>query len=318
MKATVPAKVILTGEHSVVYGKKALGAAVDLKTHLTLTIKASETPGIAVEFQTETSYLSWEQAYQSLEEVSVVSVLSFLSLEVFPDCFDKLFEFKIDSELPVRSGLGSSAALCVAASGLLLRTKNSHASLQEINELAIKGENKVHGRASGIDNTVILNGGVLCFQAGSFESLEVVNPESVKVLLVNSKVPRAAMGMISGVRMLNEEYPQVVTKIFEGIDSVTSQCKNSIQAGNYEKVKQMMHMNQGLLYSLGVSTSVLNDICNIGFKHGLLGKMTGAGGGGFCVFLVTNEDTSGAVAEWTAKGYEVIETKFTNQGLVMS
>jgi mevalonate kinase len=82
-------------------------------------------------------------------------------------------------------------------------------------------------------------------------------------------------------------------------------------------MQRLFSINQGLLYSLGVSTPTLDSIIQIGKKHGLAGKLTGGGGGGCLCFLINDEDYSGFKIDMEANGFEVLNTELSNEGVIL-
>ncbi|CAG9327698.1 unnamed protein product [Blepharisma stoltei] len=313
--ATAPTKVILTGEHAVVYGKQAIGAALNLPTTVSLTIHSnSSNPGICLEMKEQFFYISWEEAAERRGEISTKGILSLLTLKVYPENPTDLFEYKIDISLPLGCGLGTSASLCVAVSGVLLKSKNPDATPEQINNLAFEGENCIHGKASGIDNTIVTYGGILSFKDGQITPVEF-DDSKAKILLVSSGVPKNTGKMVKGVANQLAMYPGLTEGIFHSIDCLSKNLVTALEAQQYDHVKELLKINHGLLWSLGVSSELLNDIVNTGLKYGIKGKLTGAGGGGFCLFFVTDEDTAGFLQECASHGWNVIEASLTHYGI---
>lgn len=337
---SAPGKVIIHGEHAVVFGKRALAASLGLRTTLTLSeafddVIRLDLPDIGIKLtwlRHELSSFSWPSrnagvpkeadadmitclrklAHQDEEanETKHLAVVAFLYLlygiASRNGCVP-CFHIEVRSHLPTSAGLGSSAAYSVClATGLLLSTGgisqvngNSKESwslddLRLINEWAFIGEKIIHGRPSGIDNSVSTYGGALCFQGGQITPLQRM--PNLRILLINTKVPRSTKVLVEGVRKKYDKYPEVVKPVLDAIEGITSQFESVIQSDRheastlqmYETLQDLIDMNQQLLVFLGVSHPTIDEICRVTLRHGLHSKLTGAGGGGCAMALIPN------------------------------
>ena len=142
---SAPAKVILSGEHTVVYGKPALVSTIDLRLKLSIwkeTVKATDRDILFIS-QKVKNYLTKEK-------------ISFTDIP---------FDFKIESEIPVGRGLGSSAALSVTSSAAFLEFYTGQVFDKEIvNNLAYEIEKKFHKNPSGVDNSAVCKGGLIMYK----------------------------------------------------------------------------------------------------------------------------------------------------------
>lgn len=136
-----PGKIILCGEHAVVYGYPAIVMAIDkyLKIHYEWDDKDAD-------------LVSWSQ-----------NAIANISQYCVPTIIDRLKPV-IESDLPTGSGLGSSAAISTSLAVLLLAITNQRITRKRINNIAFELEKKNHGTPSGIDNTIITFGGIIRFQ----------------------------------------------------------------------------------------------------------------------------------------------------------
>ena len=196
LEISAPGKLILCGEHAVVYGKKALACAIDLRTRLIATKNESSqrfelnladlNTHLSIDEHLYASYLSKyaEQNTNTLIEVlqNDLSLTNTLKTLVFlfrslhtclkwPQLSGQSIEIK--SEIPLAAGLGSSAAfsVCISAYFLLLSNQitkdpGSEANLARVNECAFNLEKIFHGRPSGIDNSVSTHGNYVLFEKG--------------------------------------------------------------------------------------------------------------------------------------------------------
>ncbi|XP_033747951.1 mevalonate kinase-like isoform X2 [Pecten maximus] len=339
---SAPGKVILHGEHAVVYGKKALAASLNLRTYMSVTkrgdnlinlhfpdieLKLSLPCGIDVSGNNTkngdvTSPIpASDDVIETLKKLSgldvdasqsqTLAVVSFLYVytEISKASKSPLpgIDVGVQSELPIGAGLGSSASysVCLAAALLqlgshineskfssntetdtLYQSSWTHNETELIKKWSYISEKIMHGNPSGVDNSVTTFGGAIEFRKGNITNLSQM-PE-IKILLVNTKVPRSTKTLVSNVR----------TK--------------------YDK--ELIDINQGLLRTLGVSHSRLDRVCEVTAALGLHAKLTGAGGGGCAFCLITpgtpKADVKEVMSQLRAEGFECWKTNICGQGVI--
>lgn len=210
------------------------------------------------------------------------------------------------STLPVGSGLGSSAAFCVATAAALLEAKRSENggavrttdSPQEIgnrpvareeaeivNRWAFAAEVLMHGHPSGLDNSMSVFGGALRFVKEPLQIDQIEKFPEIRLLLTNTKVERSTKQLVGNVRRLYERLPGVVKGIWSAIEAVSQSCLESISAKEKEngadefeeRMEELIRINQSLLRAVGVSHSSIEQVCEITAKWDITTKLTGAG-----------------------------------------
>jgi len=297
-------KVILLGEHSVVYGRHAIACPLPLsmRAHVEDVKKGVQLliPRWGVEYELAKppeQRRSFERAAGAiLDELGLAS--RGMRIEVFPD-------------VPRGMGLGGSAALAVA----IVRALNLHFKLglddEQVNQLAYKSEEIAHGQPSGIDNTLATYGKPLVFRKDSPPLVELLNiPKSLSLVVAMTRTQGLTAKTVGDVQAARERMPRMYDKIFDDIDSLALQAVTAIQENRLEDLGQLMNINQGLLNALRVSTPELEKLIEIARTAGALGaKLTGGGGGGAMVALCGNgdENNSDAVREALERnGYEAL------------
>lgn len=260
----VPAKVVLTGEHAVVYGKMAIAAAIALPMTITLSLSGSLEPGITVNYQGNSNFLSWDTAAALQNTVSLEGVISFMTLKIHPEATTHSFTYRITSEVPLAAGLGSSASLCVGLSAVLLvqptqKSTGVSPDLQLISQYALEGENLVHGKASGLDSTTVALGGFICFNSHTPRPL-VLPVVSFRVLIVNSNTPKLTSRNIQKVRDFKEIHPELTESILQSIHITSQDLEKALLQNDIRTAKSLLQVNQGLLLALGLSSPVLDEI----------------------------------------------------------
>lgn len=260
----VPAKVVLSGEHAVVYGKMAIAAAIALPMTITLSLSCSLEPGITIHYQGNSNFLSWETAVSLQNTVSLEGVISFMTLKIHPEAHSHSFTYKVTSEVPLAAGLGSSASLCVGLSAVLLvqftqKSTGISPDFEQISEYSLQGENFIHGKASGLDNTTVALGGFISFKSHIHRQL-LLPTVSFRILIVNSNTPKLTSRNIQKVKDSKETHPELTEAILQSIHLVSQDLEQALMQNDICTAKTLLQVNQGLLVALGVSSPVLNEI----------------------------------------------------------
>ncbi|KAF8053976.1 hypothetical protein N665_1358s0011 [Sinapis alba] len=349
VKARAPGKIILAGEHAVVHGSTAVAAAIDLYTYVTLRLplQADENndrltlqlKDLSLEFSWSLARLKEVLPYDSststpascsdktlksiavlVEEQNIPEEKIWLSsgLSTFLWLYTSILGFSpatviITTELPYGSGLGSSAAFCVALTAALIASSISdktrgdgwtsldETNLELLNKWAFEGEKIIHGKPSGIDNTVSAYGNMIKFCSGEITRLQSNMP--LRMLITNTKVGRNTKALVSGVSERTVRHPDAMNSVFNAVDSISKELASIIQSKDEisvtekeESIKELMEINQGLLQSMAVSHSSIDTVIRTTLKHKLTSKLTGAGGGG-CVLTLLPTLVSGTVVD---------------------
>ncbi|MCS7121807.1 MAG: mevalonate kinase [Archaeoglobaceae archaeon] len=257
MIVSAPGKIILFGEHAVVYGKHALATAIDLRCKV--YVERND------EFQIDSSLGKTGIDFKVHPYVSF-AIKRFCEINKI-----KGAKIKIESSIPVASGLGSSAAVAVATLKALSEEFEAGLSDEDIFKIARQVEIDVQGASSGIDPFVSTFGGTWLF------------PDKKKVELKEKEFflikigERATKEMISKVAEMKKRYPELFEKIIDAIDVIT------LKAVDGRNLDELIYVNQSLLRALGVSNAEIDSKISELEKIGLKAKITGAGGGG-CIF----------------------------------
>src|ERR1051325_312966 len=149
-KSSAPGKIILFGEHAVVYGRPALAVPVT-QVHADVELQDSPRQGIWIEAPDVDLRAELNRLASDHPIASVIHNFLFLSrISRYPN-----LEVSISSSIPVASGLGSGAAVTVALTRALSSHLHYPMSDEELNVFAFEIEKLHHGTPSGIDNTVV-------------------------------------------------------------------------------------------------------------------------------------------------------------------
>lgn len=287
MSASAPGKVILFGEHSVVYGKRCIAAAIDLRTEVVVSggiaSDAGLSPqqcGLCVKALGETVTTAsldctvWEK--ESRQRQTPVTDAVAVILEVLHGVFEKeekkaevmsmlgVLDVTVNSDLPAMRGLGSSASFSVAVSACLLAyfdilpSRNSTTldsdDLARINSTALTAERRLHGNPSGIDNFVVTYGGFVTKLGATMERL-FIGADDLALLVIDTNVPRSTSKLVANVRDRLNKHPNATQQLLDSAGSIAEEACQVLTTDDNSKVEQLetlMEMNQGVLEALGV------------------------------------------------------------------
>jgi len=276
----VSGKIILFGEHAVVYNKAGIAVPVDeVSTHV--TIKQANKFG-----------------YNSSHKLSHYekTKLEFLFNVIFENLnVERNVNIDINSTIPLGSGLGSSASLSVALIRALCLHYNLHLSDEEINNIAFECEKIFHGRPSGIDNTVITYGKPVFFHKNKIEIINLKKP--IYLVIADTGIKSDTKEVVEEVRRDYLKNKEKFDMILNEIEQITINAKQMLEKGDLAQLGKLMHSNHLLLKDLGVSCTKLNDFVLRASNAGAYGaKMVGAGKGGNIAAL-TDKDNREIIAK---------------------
>jgi len=279
--ASAPGKIILFGEHAVVSGVTAIGGAIDLRAKAVL----QDLPG-KVLIETEDLALrgfSIDLLTGQLTSSSAAHATRYVSAAL-REFEAKDLSIKIESDIPLAAGLGSSAAIVVATVAALNGHLDIGLSQEEIASTAYRIEKRVqNGRCSPMDTALASFGGY-CRVTREVKPLHL---PPLEIIVGYTKLPHNTFSEVEKVQSLKERYPDAVDPIFQAIGALSTQAVPFIREQNLEGLGELMNINQGLLEALGVGTRELCELVyaarNAGGAFGA--KLTGAGGGGCMIAL---------------------------------
>lgn len=298
--ASAPGKVILFGEHAVVYGRPAIAAPVT-QVRATALVENSDQPGIhIIAPDLEADFWLAEAGEDNPLALAVSLVLS-AALASDPSAPRPNLTITVQSQIPIASGLGSGAATAAATIRALIQHLNltDWASDQLISDLTYQVERIHHGTPSGIDNTVVAYERPVYFVRRQPQNLvelfQVAVP--VRLLVADTGVRSSTKIAVGDVRRQWQEDPDRFEAIFDGCGRIAQAARAAIERGDIKQLGQLMNENQVLLEEMTVSSPELERLVRAANTAGALGaKLSGAGRGGNMIALV-EEESEAAVRE---------------------
>lgn len=280
-----PGKIILFGEHAVVYGYPAIAVPIDavqVKVTILPVIKGSQS---VIKIRN----LNWIEdiPFMDLGEDDLIRE-SINNVVLHIGNKPPLFEMVISSTIPIAAGLGSSAALAVAIIKGFSQFLGIQLSSDQINSLALQSEIIQHGSPSGIDNSVISIGKPIYFLKNS-PIVQIDIPDSLYIILGDTGKRTLTRDVVNEIRQFLDTEPTIVRPILENIGKITDTALHALRSGNLNEIGKLMTQNHNYLKELGVSSTDLDRLVDSALSNGALGaKLCGGGQGGFMVALCTS------------------------------
>lgn len=285
ISASAPGKIILFGEHAVVYGYPAIAVPVS-KVQAKAIIQAR--PG-QDGIQVIAPDISLNDALKDLPINHAISKAIHLTLEALEVAKPPAFAIKITSTIPLASGMGSGAAVSVAAIRAVSQFLGKRLPDETVNQITFEIEKTHHGTPSGIDNTVITYNQPIYFIKG--KSIEPINIRlPFTIVIGDSGVPSPTSFAVGDVRRGFDESPSKFQALFNACGQIAESARHAIESNRLQVLGPLMSDNHKLLVDMGVSSPKLDQLVNVAQEAGALGaKMSGGGRGGNMIALAPPE-----------------------------
>ena len=281
-------KIILLGEHAVVYGYPALAAALDRGVR----IDAVPTPAggsLRVDIPSWNVKLTAEDSHSFARGLAAIADAVGLGRPPLT--------LVGDAQIPPGAGLGASAAFAVAIARALLAHQQKPADAATVSAAANASEEVLHGKASGVDVALAVHGGIGVFRRST--GLRKLQVAPLRVLVGPSGAPRSTAAMVE--RVAQATAGSTDDARLRELAVLTDTGTASLLAGNFAALGKDMDRAHELLAGLGVSTPLLDGLCEAARRLGAYGaKLTGAGGGGSIIALAPKEREADILAGWKA------------------
>ena len=295
--SSAPGKIILFGEHAVVYGYPALAVPVT-QVQATATVSENSRGGIMIEapnVNLSTDLASLPASHPLAAVIS--SVFSSLHISNPPAC-----TVYLQSTIPVASGLGSGAAVSVAIIRALSAFLGRPMPDAQVNALAFEAEKLYHGTPSGIDNTVVTYGRPVYFiKRKPIKTFHVGAPFTI--MIGGTGISAPTREPVSAVRKLWEADKPRWDKVFAKVGEIVWNARQAIERGDIAELGNLMNANHALLQEMTVSCLELDLLVEAARKSGALGaKLSGGGRGGNMIALVEKENAPAVARALSSAG----------------
>lgn len=260
---SAPGKIHLLGEHSVVYGKPALLTALDLRVTVTISKPIPTNAGI--------------QLSNKIKEIIEPIVKKYVKTKSIPP-----YQLKISSQLPIGSGLGSSAAISASCTAALLTFLKVKWDLNLVNDLTYEAEKVFHGNPSGADNSTVVFGGLIWFRKES-EDLKTIQPLSFSIpaeleknfVIIYTGTPKQSTKEM--LEMVSSKAAKF-KKIFDDQEKLVRELFIVLKEGDEKELIEILRKGERNLELMGVVSKFTQNIIRKIETNGGAAKICGAGG----------------------------------------
>ncbi len=294
ISASAPGKIILFGEHAVVYSRPAIAVPVlQVKAKAIVRADPHAKPGTVsieapdINLKTHQSELPPSHPLNA----AVSGVFSALNLTRPPAC-----KLRITSTIPIAAGMGSGAAVSVAIIRALSAFWGKSLPDEQVSAIAYEVEKIYHGTPSGIDNNVIAFAMPVYFIRGQpIETFRV--PQPFTIVIGDTGVESSTATTVGDLRKAWQTNPDHYEHLFDKVAGIVRAARAAIEAGRPEAIGPLMTRNHELLQQMDVSSADLETLVRAAQQAGALGaKLSGGGRGGNMITLVDDQRTSEVVA----------------------
>jgi mevalonate kinase len=300
ISATAPGKVILFGEHAVVYGRPAIAVPVaQVKARAVVTANPRRAPG---EVRVQAPDIGLASTLEELDPAqplaaAIHEVASALKVKRLPAC-----TIRITSTIPIAAGMGSGAAVSVAVIRAFSAFLGHPLPDDKVSAMAFEIEKIHHGTPSGIDNAVITYARPVYFVKGKpIETLRV--GRSFTLVIGDTGIASPTAAAVGAVRNAWQADKAQYEAYFDSVGAMVQAARRAIESGGIELLGPLMDANHGVLRKIGVSSAELDALVTAARKTGALGaKLCGGGLGGNMIALVLPARTEGMVKALQSAG----------------
>ena len=313
---SAPGKLMLFGEHAVLYGRPCIVTSVGQR--MKAIVELTDEPI----FSLEAPDVNVEGYKKAIEDVGVgeipkgakfveVAIKNFL--EKYP--FGGGVMVKSASEFSSEFGFGSSSASTVCTVYALVELTGAKLDSKAIFDLAFKTVLDIQGKGSGFDVAAAIFGGTLYYITPG-KVIEPLNIYSLPLIVGYSRLKFDTVTLVNQVSKLSEKYPQVIENVYSQIEKLVAQAKMALLNKDWQLLGELMNFNEGLLSVLGVEGKKLADMIYGARDGGAYGaKLSGSGIGDCMIAIAPEEKVQAVKAAITEVGGQVIDVETNVEGV---
>jgi mevalonate kinase len=318
-ETSAPAKIILFGEHFVVYNKPAILASITKRIKVAAHLNNSKTINIKSDLGIEASYK--ESDFNIIKGANHSQTILYPLYESARSVLSERhqilgLDILVNSEFPYGLGLGSSAASCVATVAAVDSLFHKP-DKQYVCDKAIKSERLIHNNSSGADCYISTFGGLIYYIKNTGFN-KIYCRKDLSLLIGNTGIRHSTGALVSSVKKFKDENSSLFNNLSRRAENICRDAFTAITKGDERKLGKLMRENHTLLQQIGVSHDKIDYLVNVCVENGALGaKLTGAGGGGIMIALVPQEEKLKLISIIEKNGCECMAVEIDFNGLML-
>ncbi|HKG41260.1 MAG TPA: mevalonate kinase [Nitrososphaeraceae archaeon] len=318
-ETSAPAKIILFGEHFVVYNKPAILASVTKRIKVGAHLNNSKTINIKSDLGIQGSYKdsNFKLIKGGNDSQTILYPLYASARSVLSERHQILgLDIVVNSEFPYGIGLGSSAASCVATVAAVDSLFHKP-DKQYVCDKAIKSERLIHNSSSGADCYISTFGGLMYYKKNEGFN-KIYNKKDLSLIIGNTGIRHSTGVLVASVKKFKDKNSSLFNNLSRHAENICKDAFTAITKGDEKKLGKLMIENHTLLQHIGVSHDKIDYLVNLCIENGALGaKLTGAGGGGIMIALVPQEQKLKIISTIEKNGGECIAVEIDFDGLIL-
>ena len=318
-ETSAPAKIILFGEHFVVYNKPAILASVTKRIKVGAHLNNSNTINIKSDLGMEGSYedSNFKLIKGGNDSQAILYPLYASARSVLSERHQILgLDIVVNSEIPHGIGLGSSAASCVATVAAVDSLFHKP-DKQYVCDRAIKSERLIHHNSSGADCYISTFGGLMYYIKNEGFN-KIYSKKDLSLIIGNTGIRHSTGVLVASVKKFKDKNSSLFNSLSHDAEIICRDAFTAITTGDEKKLGKLMIENHTLLQHIGVSNDKIDYLVNLCIENGALGaKLTGAGGGGIMIALVPQEQKLNIISTIEKNGCKCIEAEIDFDGLIL-
>lgn len=314
-KTSAPGKLMLFGEHAVVYGQPCIVTAVDQRISISLKIRKDRNIKLNAP---EVNLMDYVEKIDDLGKEDAPKGSRFISCAVknFFEFYKVSFGLNIEtkSDFSSKFGFGSSSAVTVAAIKALSQLAGKNMDAKGIFDLSYKTVLDVQGVGSGFDVAAAVWGKTIYYVMGG--KTEYINCPSLPLVVGYTGIKADTPTLVRQVADFYRKKKEFASGLFTSIGKIVDEGRSALSKGNFEKLGLLMNENQDILQELGVGSPMLDKLIKASRKAGAYGAKLSGAGGGDCMVAVVNRETKRSVEQAIEKaGGEVLRVGMKAEGV---
>jgi mevalonate kinase len=319
VEVTAPGKLMLFGEHAVVYDRPCIVSAVDQRVHTEINLLSG---GKIIINAPDVGVTNYESTLSHIgKNNNLPKGVRFVEQAIitFTDEYHLTNGIRVETrnDFSAEFGFGSSSAVTVGTIAGLSELMKIKMSKKQLFNLCYKTILKVQGVGSGFDIAAAIWGGTIYFVTGG-KVIKPLNVGDLPIVVGYTGVKADTPSLVRKVADIRSKRFESVEKIFDDIAKIVKKSKELVSKREFEELGKLMNENQALLKKLSVSSNRLDRLIDASRQAGAYGaKLSGAGGGDCMIALCSEDRMKDVEAAINITGGKVVDVKFDSEGLKM-